>query len=72
MSRIDNWVGTRTDKTAFVPTQYGLLLEAVKEAIVNSICHRDYTSKTNVQVMLFKDKLEIWNPGHLQQGLTIK
>ena len=32
---------------------------AVAEAIVNAIAHWDYTSKGRVQVMLFKDRLEI-------------
>ena len=33
--------------------------------------HRDYTSTGSVQVMLFKDRLEVWNPGRLPQGMTI-
>jgi len=35
-------------------------------------CHRDYTSNASVQVMLFKNRLEIWNPGQLPYGLTIE
>ncbi|MDD2605554.1 MAG: hypothetical protein PHF66_12160 [Desulfobacteraceae bacterium] len=27
--------------------------------------HRDYTSHASVQVMLFRDRLEVWNPGIL-------
>jgi len=27
--------------------------------------HRDYTSNAGVQVMLFADRLEVWNPGEL-------
>jgi predicted HTH transcriptional regulator len=43
---------------------------AVREAIVNAIAHRDYTSNASVQVMLFPDRLEVWNPGELPAGLT--
>ncbi len=43
---------------------------AVREAIVNAIAHRDYTSNASVQVMLFPDRLEVWNPGELPSGLT--
>ena len=47
-------------------------LDAVKEAIVNAVCHRDYTSNASVQIMLFRNRLEIWNPGTLPYGLTIQ
>jgi predicted HTH transcriptional regulator len=73
MSRIDNWVGTRSQgDNAEVPTRPELPIDAVKEAIVNAICHRDYTSNASVQVMLFKDRLEILNPGTLPYGLTVQ
>lgn len=73
MSRIDNWVGTRSQgDTAEIPTRPELPIDAVKEAIVNAICHRDYTSNASVQVMLFKDRLEILNPGTLPYGLTVQ
>lgn len=72
MSRIDNWVGTRSEgEKADIPTKYELPIDAVKEAIVNAVCHRDYTSNASVQVMLFRNRLEIWNPGTLPFGLTI-
>lgn len=34
------------------------------------IC-RDYSSAASVQVMLFKDRLEIWSPGPLPKGMTL-
>jgi len=43
----------------------------VREAIVNAVTHRDYTSNASVQVMLFADRLEVWNPGELPPTLTI-
>ena len=54
-----------------VPTKHELPYDAVKEAIVNAICHRDYTSHQSVQVMLFADRLEVWNAGRLPKGLTV-
>jgi len=44
----------------------------IREAIVNAVAHRDYTSNAGIQVMLFSDRLEIWNPGSLPAGMTIK
>lgn len=73
MSRINNWVGTRAEGSkADVPTRPELPLDAVKEAIVNVVCHRDYTSNASVQIMLFRNRLEVWNPGVLPYGLTVQ
>ena len=72
MSHLSNWIGTRADgETAAVPTKFELPRDVVFEGIVNAICHRDYTMNASVQVMLFKDRLEIWSPGGLPNGMTI-
>lgn len=72
MDRVDLAVGTRAaGDTASVPTNYELPPDAVREAIVNAVAHRDYTSNGSVQVMLFRDRLEVWNPGQLPYGLTV-
>lgn len=42
----------------------------VREAIVNAVAHRDYRSNASVQVMVFADRLEVWNPGELPAGIT--
>jgi len=69
LSKIDVSVGTREISNQ-VPVNYELPRAAVAEAIVNAVVHRDYTSNESVQVMLFKDRLEIWNPGTLPLGLN--
>ena len=69
LSKIDLYVGER-DRSATVDVRYELPVQAVTEAIVNAVAHRDYTSNGSVQVMLFKDRLEICNPGSLPYGLT--
>lgn len=71
MSKIDRAVGTRALSND-APVTYELPRDAVTEAIVNAIAHRDYTSNASVQVMLFADRLEIWNPGHLPAALTVE
>lgn len=70
MAHIDVRGGERTqsaqaDISPEIPTQ------AIAEAIVNAVVHRDYTSNGSVQVELYADRLEVWNPGHLPHGLTI-
>ena len=69
LSRINVETGTR-NKGVEVPTEYEIPQAVVAEAVVNAIAHRDYTSNGRVQVMLFKDRLEIWNPGQLPPNLT--
>ncbi len=46
-------------------------LDAVREAITNAVCHRDYADTGNVQVRIFDHSLEVWNPGTLPAGLTV-
>ena len=69
MSKIARAVGTRAESNA-VPVAYELPREAVTEAIVNAVAHRDYASNASVQVMLFADRLEVWNPCELPASLT--
>ena len=41
-------------------------LDAIKEALTNSLCHRDYfDTAANIMVELYEDRLEISNPGGL-------
>ncbi len=47
-------------------------IEAIREGISNAICHRDYEIPSSVQVRIFDDRIEIWNPGTLAEGLTIE
>ncbi len=44
--------------------------EAIREAVVNALAHRDYRSTANVQIYLFNDRLEIVSPGGLPAGMT--
>ncbi len=39
--------------------------EALREAIINAIVHRDYFSNGRVQIDIFSDRVEISNPGAL-------
>ena len=51
---------------------YELPKEALREAIVNAIIHREYDSPSKVQIRVFPDRVEIWNPGCLPLQLTIE
>ena len=70
LAKIDRSVGTRA-RSVQAPVTYEIPIEVVTEAIVNAVAHRDYTSNGSVQVMLFSDRLEVWNPGRLPPQLTL-
>lgn len=45
--------------------------EALREAILNAIVHKDYTD-TSIQLSVYNDKLMLWNPGKLPLDLSIE
>ncbi|MCK4937794.1 MAG: hypothetical protein KAR85_04230 [Methanosarcinales archaeon] len=61
--------------TALIPHARGrderleLPVDALREAVVNAIAHRDYRSTANVQLYIFHDRLEIVTPGGLPAGM---
>jgi ATP-dependent DNA helicase RecG len=47
-------------------------LEAVREALVNGIAHRDYTiTVTDIELSIYADRLEIISPGRLPNTVTV-
>ena len=38
-------------------------VKALREAIVNSLCHRDYVNPKGNEIAIFKDRVEVYNPG---------
>lgn len=51
---------------------YELPPEAIREAIVNAVVHRDLQANSCVQVALYDDRLEVTSPGPLFGGITIE
>lgn len=47
-------------------------LRAITEALVNSLCHRDYTNRKGNEIAIFKNRVEIYNPGQFPEGYTPK
>lgn len=44
-------------------------LDALREAVINAVCHRDYLSSSLSQVRVYDDKVVVWNPGKLPEPL---
>ena len=59
--------GKRSDKAEYP-------VNAVREVVLNALMHRDYsihTEGTPVRVLMFNDRMEIWNEGGLYGKLTV-
>lgn len=57
--------GARREETLAYP------VEAIREAVVNSLVHRDYLlSSTDIELSIFDDRMEIVSPGRLPNGIT--
>ena len=46
--------------------------DAVREAVLNAIAHRDYSITNAIEVFIFDDRMEIKSPGALLSTLTIQ
>ncbi len=45
-------------------------VRALAEAIGNSLCHRDFTNPKGNEVAIYKDRIDIYNPGLFPQGIN--
>ncbi len=45
---------------------------AIREAIVNAVCHRDYCIENNAFVNVFDDRIEVISPGPIPDNLTVE
>ncbi|MGA1823592.1 MAG: DUF4062 domain-containing protein [bacterium] len=68
LGKIDRSVGTRAISTS-APIEFEVPRSVISEAIVNAVTHRNYRHNGFVQVNVFVDRIEVWNPGELPPGL---
>jgi len=69
LGKLDRRVGTRA-KSVQAPVEFEIPRPVIAEAIVNAVAHRNYRHNGFVQVIVFADRVEVWNPGELPPGLT--
>ena len=69
LGKLDRNVGTRAESTQ-APGEFEIPRPVIAEAIVNAVAHRNYRNNGFVQVIVFADRVEVWNPGELPPGLT--
>ncbi len=44
--------------------------EAMREAVVNAVVHRDYACPNSIQIRVYDDRISIWNPARLTSEWT--
>ena len=43
-------------------------VDAIREALLSSFCHKDYASGQSNEVAIYKNRVEIYNPGVFPEG----
>jgi len=46
--------------------------EALREAILNALVHRDWTRAEEIEVVAYSDRMEITSPGAMQNSMTVE
>lgn len=46
--------------------------EALREAVLNALVHRDYSVPAPIQIRVYENKLKIWNPAVLPEEWSLK
>ena len=69
MAKLVRKVGVREQGPENV-VDYVIPRAAVAEIIINAVAHRDYQSDASVQIYVFADRVEVWNPGELPPTMT--
>lgn len=45
--------------------------EALREAVLNAVAHRDYSNPAPIQIRVYDDRISLWNPGTLPPNWTL-
>ncbi len=46
--------------------------EAIRETIINTIAHRDWTRSVDIEIVVYSDRIEILSPGPLTNSMTVE
>ena len=60
----------RTSKSFQRDDKFEYPLEALREAIINALIHRNYQKHSDVRVFIFDNRVEVINPGTFPEGVS--
>jgi len=46
--------------------------DALREALLNAVSHKEYAGCTPIQIRVYSDRIKIWNEGQLPENWTVK
>lgn len=75
VERMTPWLSTEDqeiDATFRRERRFHYPLPALREALVNAFVHRDWTRGGEIEVVSYRDRLEITSPGSLQNSMTVE
>lgn len=52
--------------------KYDYPRDAIREALLNAVSHKDYSQGVPIQISVYKDKIIFWNEGQLPENWTIE
>ena len=52
--------------------RYPVPREALREALLNAIVHKDYAQPHPIQLAVYDNRIEVWNPAVLPEGWTVQ
>ena len=62
--------GLVSDDAIYRVKTFPVPCEAMREAVINAVIHRDYASPTTIQIRVRDDRIAIWNAAHLKPEWT--
>lgn len=52
--------------------KYDYPKDAIREALLNAVCHKDYAEGAPIQISVYQDKLIFWNDAQLPDNWTVE
>ncbi|MEO0897148.1 MAG: ATP-binding protein [Bacteroidota bacterium] len=73
-NRLKPYLASRTEfgKNATFEQKFSYPEEAIREALVNAITHRDYSLSNGIEFYIYSDRLELVSPGRLLSTITLE
>lgn len=75
LERMQPWISdedSTVDQSLRRQRHFHYPVEALREALLNALTHRDWTRGLEVEIVAYSDRLEVTSPGALQNSMTVE